>query len=78
MFASLLAAAGHGERAARLWGAADRLLESVGGSLTPEIRGIHDRYVQSAKTSLGVGPFEHARDEGRAMPLVHAIALARQ
>ena len=38
MFASLLAAGGHGKRAARLWGAADRLLESVGGSLTPEIR----------------------------------------
>ena len=78
MFASLLAAAGHDERAARLWGAADRLLASVGGSLTPEISGIRDRYVESAKTSLGVGAFETARAEGRAMPLVHAIALARQ
>jgi len=78
MFASLLAAAGHAERAARLWGAADRLLESVGGSVTPEIRGIRDRYVESAKTSLGVGAFETARTEGRAMPLVHAIALARE
>ena len=78
MFASLLAAAGHDERAARLWGAADRLLESVGGSLTPEISGIRDPYVESAKTSLGVGAFDTARAEGRAMPLVHAIALARQ
>jgi non-specific serine/threonine protein kinase len=78
MFASLLAAAGHDERAARLWGAADRLLESVGGSLTPEISGIRDRYGESVKTSLGVGAFETARAEGRAMPLVHAIALARE
>jgi hypothetical protein len=33
---------------------------------------------ESAKTSLGVGAFEAARGEGRAMPLVHAIALAHQ
>jgi predicted ATPase/DNA-binding winged helix-turn-helix (wHTH) protein len=78
LFASLLAAAGHSERAARLWGAADRLLESVGGSPTPEISGMRDRYVASAKTSIGVGAFETARAEGRAMPFVHAIALARE
>jgi hypothetical protein len=39
---------------------------------------IRDRYFEPVKTSLGRGSFETARAEGRAMPIVHAIALARQ
>ena len=78
VFAGLLAAGGHADGAARLWGASDGLLASVGGSLVPSIGWIRDRYFEPVKTSLGVAPFETARAEGRAMPLVHAIALARQ
>jgi non-specific serine/threonine protein kinase len=78
VFAGLLAAGGHAAGAARLWGASDRLLESVGGSLSPEIRSIRNRYIESLKTSLGAGPFETARAEGRAMQPVQAIALARR
>jgi hypothetical protein len=54
------------------------LLDSVGGSLSPEIRSIRNRYIEPVKTSLGVGRFETARGEGFAMPLVQAIAFARQ
>ena len=78
VFAGLLAAGGHADGAARLWGASDGLLESVGGSLAPTIGWIRDRYFEPVKTSLGGGSFETARAEGRAMPLVQAIALARQ
>jgi non-specific serine/threonine protein kinase len=78
VFAGLLAARGHADEAARLWGASDGLLASVGGSLVPSIGWIRDRYIEPVKTSLGVGPFEAAHAEGRAMPPVQAIALARQ
>ena len=78
VFAGLMAAGGHPEVAARLWGAADGLLESVGGSLVPTIRWIRDRYFELAKTSLGAGSFEIVRGEGRAMPLSLAIVFAQQ
>jgi non-specific serine/threonine protein kinase len=78
VFAGLLAARGHADEAARLWGASDGLLDSVGSSLVPSIGWIRDRYIEPVKTSLGVGPFEAAHAEGRAMPPVQAIALARQ
>jgi predicted ATPase len=78
VFAGLLAAGGLSDGAARLWGASDGLLESVGGSLVPTIGWIRDRYFERVKTSLGRESFETARAEGRAMPPVHAIALARQ
>jgi non-specific serine/threonine protein kinase len=78
VFAGLLAAEGHADGAARLWGTSDALLESVGGSLVPTIGWIRDRYFEPVKTSLGGALFETARAEGRAMPIVQAIALARQ
>jgi non-specific serine/threonine protein kinase len=78
VFAGLLAAGGYADEAARLWGASDGLLESVGGSLVPTIGWIRDRYLEPVKTSLGGGSFETARAAGREMPLVEAIALARQ
>ena len=78
VFAGLLAAGGYADAAARLWGASDGLLASVGGSLVPTIGWIRDRYFEPVKTSLGGGSFETARAEGRAMPVVQAIALARQ
>ncbi|MEP7304448.1 MAG: winged helix-turn-helix domain-containing protein [Acidobacteriota bacterium] len=78
VFAGVLAAEGHAGGAARLWGASDRLLESVGGSLSPEIRSIRNRYLEPVQTSLGVRRFETARAAGRAMPLVQAIELAHQ
>ena len=78
VFAGLLAAAGVADAAARLWGAAEGLLESVGGSLTPSIRWVRDRHIEPTRTSLGDASFDTARTEGRAMPAVQAIAFARQ
>jgi non-specific serine/threonine protein kinase len=78
VFAGLLAAEGHADGAARLWGASDALLESVGGSLVPTIGWIRGRYFETVKTSLGGAAFETARSDGRAMPIAHAIGLARQ
>ena len=78
VFAGLLAAGGHADGAARLWGASDGLLASVGGSLVPSIGWIRDRYFEPVKSALGAALFETARAEGRAMPTVHAIGLARQ
>jgi non-specific serine/threonine protein kinase len=76
--AGLLAAGGHADGAARLWGASEALLHSVGGSLVPTIGWIRDRYLEPARASLGQESFDTARAEGRAMPLPHAITLARQ
>ena len=78
VFAGLLAAAGVADGAARLWGAAEGLLESVGGSLAPSIRWVRDRYIERARTSVGETAFEAARTEGRAMSSLEAIAFARQ
>jgi non-specific serine/threonine protein kinase len=78
VFAGLLAARGHAESPAQLWGAADGLLESVGGALTPAIGWIRDRYAVPVKASLGDDGFEAARSAGRLMLREEAIALARQ
>ena len=78
VFAALSAAGGLPDVAARLWGASDGLLASVGGSLNPTISWIRDRYFETVETSLGVESFNGARAEGRTMSSAQAIALARQ
>jgi hypothetical protein len=78
VFAGLLAAGGDADGAARLWGAAEGLLESVGGSLAPSIKWVRDRYIEPIRTSLGDASFKSARAEGRAMSPVQAMALARR
>jgi ATP/maltotriose-dependent transcriptional regulator MalT len=78
VFAGLASAEGDAETAARLWGASERLLDSVGGSLLPHIRWIRDRYLEPVRSALGPASFEAARTEGRAMSSAKAIALARQ
>ena len=76
VFASLIATEGHAAEAARLWGASDALLATVGGTLVPTIGWIRDRYFEPARAALGAGAFEAARAEGRAMQPERAIALA--
>ena len=63
-------------RAARLWGASDRLLESVGSPLQPENAMLRDRYMEGAQVSLGDNAFQAASSEGRAMSLSEAIHYA--
>jgi hypothetical protein len=78
VFAGLLAAAGLADGAARLWVAAEGLLESVGGSLAPSIRWVRDCYIEPTRTSLGDASFKTARTKGRALPPVQAIVFALQ
>jgi tetratricopeptide (TPR) repeat protein len=77
MFAALLAAEGHNDGAARLWGASDALLESTGGSLAPIVSRIRDHYLEPVQAALGGESFASAFGEGRAMLPADAIALAR-
>ena len=76
VFAGLIAAGGHVEEAARIWGASDGLLDSVGGTLVPTIGWIRDRYFEAARGALGDRSFERVRAEGRALQAERAIALA--
>jgi hypothetical protein len=78
VFAGLMAAAGFGEGAARLWGAAEERLANLGGSLAPSIRWVRDRSMERARTATGKTLFDTARTEGRAMSSTQAIALARE
>lgn len=76
VFAGMLAADGDRDGAARVWGAADALLDSVGGSLVPTIGWIRDRYVES--TRLRMGPsFEESRLLGRSLSRAQAAAFAK-
>jgi non-specific serine/threonine protein kinase len=56
IFAAAAAGQGDAGRAARLWGASDGLLESVGSALLVHAKLLHDRYFDGAKASLGEGP----------------------
>lgn len=78
IFAGVLAAEGRTVDAARFWGVSDKLLESVGGALSLEISWIRNQYLCPVEHSLGAEDFAGACDEGRAMPLEHAIAFARR
>ena len=76
VFAGLIATEGHAAEAARLWGASDALLATVGGTLVPTIGWIRERYFEPARAALGERAFEAARAEGCAMQPERAIALA--
>ena len=68
------AADGHALRAARLRGAMEGLLESVGAPVQASYNGwIGDRYLDAMKACLGDSVFEAALAEGRAMSLSRAI-----
>jgi protein kinase-like protein len=69
------AAGGQAVRAARLWGAADQLLESVGAPLNPLFRQLRD-YVGDVSKSCGDRAFQGALSEGRAMSLQQAVQYA--
>jgi non-specific serine/threonine protein kinase len=66
--AALAAADGEADAAARLWGASDALLNSVGGSLLPTIGWVRERYFRETAARLGPQAFERAVAEGRATP----------
>jgi hypothetical protein len=71
-------AARHGEtpRAAHLLGAADGLRSRMGTPVMPLHRALYDRHVAAARGALGAERFEALWEEGRAMTVEQAFALA--
>jgi hypothetical protein len=65
------------ERAARLAGAAEALLETIGAVLAPVDRDFRERYLAEVRTHLGAAALEAAMAEGRAGARHGAIEDAR-
>jgi len=64
------------ERAARLWGAAERLRQAIGCRPAPAARATYERALAMARAQLDEAVFAAAWAAGRAMPLEQAIAEA--
>jgi hypothetical protein len=58
---------GRPERAARLLGASEQLLRTIGWTFPPLERAAHDRVVASLRDALGGEGYESARGRGAAM-----------
>jgi non-specific serine/threonine protein kinase len=67
------------ERCARLFGAAEGLLQAAGSPVynyyNPD-PSLYERTVSAARSRLGEAAFEAARDEGRKMDFAQAVAYA--
>jgi predicted ATPase/DNA-binding CsgD family transcriptional regulator len=76
--AGLIAERGESERAARLLGASEALLETTGAShyADAQERVLYKRSVEALRSGLGETALEAARAEGRAMTLEEAIEYA--
>jgi predicted ATPase/DNA-binding SARP family transcriptional activator len=68
--------AGSAEGVARLFGAVDGLLESIGGVLDMEDRQAYERHVAQVRTLLGAEAFARAWEAGRALSLEQALRQA--
>jgi predicted ATPase/class 3 adenylate cyclase len=75
-FAGLAGARAQGVRAARLWGAAEALRESIGAPPTPEARPYYERSMATARALCGEEAWEAAFAEGRAMSPEEAAEYA--
>jgi predicted ATPase len=64
------------EYAARLLGAAEAACESVGGSLDPVEREVHERTVELVRAKINEEAFGAAWEEGRALRTNQAVAFA--
>jgi hypothetical protein len=64
------------ERAARLWGAAERLRAALGCRAAPAARATYERAMAQARAQLGDQAFAAAWDAGAALSLDEAIAEA--
>jgi predicted ATPase/class 3 adenylate cyclase len=69
-------AQGQAERAARLFGAADRIRAVAGPFIEADLRLAYERDVAAGQDALGEAAFAAAWAEGEALPLEEAIAYA--
>jgi hypothetical protein len=77
VLAGALAARHLGVRSVRLWGAMERVFESVGSLLDPMYQdAIGRRFVEALKPSLGDDAYRTALLEGRAMSLTESVQQA--
>jgi hypothetical protein len=74
--AGVAAAEGQPERAARLLGAAQALIENTDAVIGPAERIEVERDLSAVRTQVGEATFTSAWAEGRAMTLEQAIAYA--
>ncbi len=72
--AEIAAAQGEPVWAARLWGAAEALRDTLGTPLPPVYRADYDRSVTAARTQFGEQSFAAAWSEGRTMSLEQVLA----
>jgi hypothetical protein len=71
------AAEGRFLRAARLWGAAEARLETIGSTLPTQLFNmLHNRWLNDARESLGESSFAAAWSEGRAMSFRQTVQYA--
>lgn len=76
-FACLAVAEAQWERAARLFGAVERLGETIGATLAPMEHAEFERDIAATRTMLGEPAFAAARAAGQALTLDEAIAYAQ-
>ncbi len=74
--AGVIQALGDAARAARLFGAAEKLLQSLDAVLDPGGSLEYDSDLAAARTQLGEPAFEEARAEGQTMTFEQAVAYA--
>ena len=67
---------GDARHAARLFAAADALLDTLGARRSVSQQAEHDRMLQTVRAALGEQAFEHACASGRTMTREDAIASA--
>ena len=60
--------------AARLWGKAEALRETVGAPMPPVYRADYEQAVAATRTALGEEAFDIARTEGRTMELEQVLS----
>ncbi len=65
------------DRAARMWGAMERLREEIGAPLPLSERPRYERRVAAVRAAIGDAAFSLAWQEGRAMTLEHAVEYAQ-
>ncbi len=66
------------ERAARLFGAAEWLFETMGAQLSPTNQPDYEQYLAVARDRIDTQAFASAWEEGRAMTLKQAMAYATE
>lgn len=74
--AQLSVSRGRHDKAARLFGAFDRHLDRLGIAETPPDRRTRERFLKISRDALGVLAFGRAWEEGSAMTVEEALALA--